>query len=312
MKTLQIILIILLVIIGSLGLYSYLNSGTVSMTLSSFIIILFVALFCEWIDSALGMGYGTILSPLLIFLGFPTLLVVPSILITQAFGGLTAAIFHHKHGNADFSIKSKNPKYITGKIKEYGLIKAFKKGFSEDLKTVAILTSFGIAATIIATFVAVNISKTALNTYIGILVTIMGLFILTGFTFVYSTGKMFVVGAVSAFNKGMSGGGFGPVVTGGQIVLGQDHKKAIGCTTAAEPLICITGFIAYMFLKGISDWSLIVSLGLGAIIAGTIGPLTTKKINKKTLKLTVGLLMLVLGILTLLKTFNLISLKISA
>jgi len=277
------------------------------------ILIGIIGLFCEWIDSALGMGYGTILSPLLIFLGFPALVVVPSVLLTQAVGGGTAAIFHHKHGNANFSIKSKskNPVYIAKKIKEHGPVKAFKKGLSEDLKTVAIITSLGIIATIIATVVAINISKTALNTYIGILVVIMGLFILTGFTFVYSIGKMFIVGIISAFNKGLSGGGFGPVVTGGQMVLGKEHKGAIGCTTAAEPLICITGFIAYALLKGISGWNLILALGGGAIIAGGIGPLTTKKINKKTLKLIVGILMLVLGILSLLKTFNLIGLKVS-
>lgn len=281
------------------------------MIIETFILIAVIAFFAEWIDSALGMGYGTLLSPILIIMGFPPLLVVPSVLITQAVGGLSASIFHHKHGNASFTIKSKNPVYILKKIKEYGPIKAFKKGVSEDLKTVAIISSFGMIAAVLATVLAVNISKKMLNTYIGIIVLLMGFFIISGFSFRYSTIKMFIVGIISAFNKGLSGGGFGPVVTGGQMVLGQEHKKAIGCTTASEPLICITGFISYLMLNGFSDWSLALSLGIGAIIAGPIGALTTKRISRRMLKIIVAVLMLVLGALSLLKTFEIIGLKIS-
>jgi uncharacterized membrane protein YfcA len=265
------------------------------LSLTTLILIALAALICEWIDSALGMGYGTILTPLLIIVGFPTSVVVPAILITQALGGISASIFHHKHGNADFNI---TPKTL------------LKKGLSEDIKVVLAIASFGVIATIIATFVGINISKIVLNTYIGFLVLIMGLFILLGFRFRYSTGKMVLVGIVSAFNKGLSGGGFGPIVTGGQIVLGQDHKKSIACTTAAEPLICITGFLSYLLLKGITGWNIILALGIGAVIAGTIGPLTTKKINKENLKRIVGILMLVLGIISLLKTFNILKLSI--
>lgn len=277
------------------------------MILETFILIAVIAFFAEWIDSALGMGYGTLLSPILIIMGFPPLLVVPSVLVTQAIGGLSASVFHHKHGNANFAIKSKNPIYIIKKIKEYGPINAFKKGVSEDLKTVAIITSLGMVATVLATMIAVNIPKKMLNTYIGVIVLLMGLIVIIGFSFRYSTAKMFVVGIVSAFNKGLSGGGFGPVVTGGQMVLGQEHKKAIGCTTASEPLICITGFISYLILNGFSDWSLALSLGIGAIIAGPIGALTTKKISRKMLKITVAVLMLALGAYTLLKTYNILS-----
>ena len=278
----------------------------------AFIIIMGLGLICEFIDSGLGMGYGTILSPLLIILGFDPLLVVPSILITQAIGGLSASIFHHKYKNVYFGLRSKNIKYIIKKIKEHGVIKSFKLGVSDDLKTVIIITSLGIIATITAVLIAVNISKTTLNIYIGILVLIMGLFLISGFIFKYSLNKMFIVGIISSFNKGMSGGGFGPVVTGGQMVLGKDHKGSIGCTTAAEFPICIIGFLLYLLTKGISNWSLIYSLGIGALIGGFTGPWLTKKINKKSLKIIVSILMITLGILILLKTAGIINLKISA
>ena len=56
---------------------------------------------------------------------------------------------------------------------------------------------------------------------------------------------MLLVGLVSAFNKGLSGGGFGPVVAGGLVIVGQEAKAAIATTTAAEVPVCIAGFLTY-------------------------------------------------------------------
>ncbi len=276
-----------------------------------FLLILGLAFIAELIDAGLGMGYGTILSPVLIVMGFPPLLVVPSILVTQAMGGLSASVFHHQHGNVCFSVRSTNPIYIIKKIKEHGFRNAFKLGLSEDLKAVFIITSFGIIATVIAALVAVSIPKALLSGYIAVLVLVMGLLIAAGFTFTYSTTKMFIIGIISAFNKGLSGGGFGPLVTGGQVTFGQDHKKAIGCTTGAEFPICIAAFITYLIMKGFPGWELIFPLGIGALLGGLIGPLATKNINQKMLKIIVALLLIVLGALTLLKINGIISLNIS-
>ena len=56
----------------------------------------------EFIDSSLGMMYGTVLSPLLILMGYDVKSVVPSILISQAMGGFVASYRHHKLKNANF------------------------------------------------------------------------------------------------------------------------------------------------------------------------------------------------------------------
>jgi uncharacterized membrane protein YfcA len=97
-------------------------------------IIFLFTIICEIIDSGLGMLYGTILSPVLIILGFNPLIVVPSILLSQAVGGFIASIFHHKKGNALLFSKS------------------------SDSKTAWIIIICGIVATIFAVLVAVNIS----------------------------------------------------------------------------------------------------------------------------------------------------------
>ncbi len=47
------------------------------------------ALICKLINSSLGILYGTILSPILIIVSFNPLLVIFSILFSQAIGGVT-------------------------------------------------------------------------------------------------------------------------------------------------------------------------------------------------------------------------------
>ena len=41
---------------------------------------------------------------------------------------------------------------------------------------------------------------------------------------------------IASFNKGTSGGGYGSVVTGGQLPAGVDGENAVGITSIAEGL----------------------------------------------------------------------------
>ncbi len=273
------------------------------MTVGLFIIILVMAFFCEWLDSSLGMGYGTILSPVLIIMGFNPLVAIPAILISQAFGGLTASIFHHQFGNVSFNAKSK------------------------DLKIVFVITAFGIIATIFAAIISINLPKVVLKTYIGVLVLVMGIITLRNVNFIFSWRKMVGIGILSAFNKGLTGGGFGPVVTSGQILAGQRHKGAIGVTTLAEAPICIIGFFTYLIGRSIGEfngsvmsasvskffvkmfspkmfqWELILALILGSVLIAPFGAFTTRRLKKEKMHLILGLLIIVLGIWTLVKTY---------
>ena len=105
------------------------------ITVGLFLVLFVIAFVCEFIDSSLGMGYGTILSPLLIIMGFDPLVAVPAILLSQAFGGFTAAVFHHQFENASFSPRSR------------------------DFKIVFVISSFGLVATVAAALMALHISQ---------------------------------------------------------------------------------------------------------------------------------------------------------
>lgn len=148
---------------------------------------------CEYLNASLGMGYGTTLAPLLILMGHPPTLIVPTILLSGFLTGITAGVFHHGFGN--ISLRSG----------------------SRDRGIVIVLASTGILGTILAVFTAVNIPEYALKGYIGAMVFMMGIvvFLFRNRTLRFSWPRIVGVGVVSAFNKGISGGGYGPIVVSG-------------------------------------------------------------------------------------------------
>jgi hypothetical protein len=273
------------------------------ITVGLFLLLLGLAFTCEFIDSSLGMGYGTILTPVLLILGFPVVIVVPAVLLSQAFGGLTASLLHHELKNV-----------------------SFKPG-SRDFRLVLLISGFGILATIFAACLALNIPKLLLKTYIGLLVLVMGLIVLRNRSFTFSWRRMIGVGILSAFNKGLSGGGFGPVVTGGQVLAGQDHKAAVGVTTLAEAPICITGFLTYVVGRTVQDlgagvldlpfsvflgrlftpelfqWELFLALVLGSVLVAPFGAFTTRALKRRNMHWIIGGLITGLGAWTLAKTW---------
>ena len=122
--------------------------------------------------------------------------------------------------------------------------------------------------------------------------------------FKFSWKKISFIGILAAFNKGISGGGYGPLVTSGQILSGVESKSAIGITSLAEGLTCFVGVITYLTLTNHTvDWSLSPSLILGAILSVPVGAYTVKKFKSGSLRLIIGIATLILGLVTLGKLF---------
>jgi uncharacterized membrane protein YfcA len=243
------------------------------------LVLLVLALFCEYVDSSLGMGYGTTLTPILIIAGFKPLDIVPAVLFSELLSGISAGLLHHQHGNVSF---------VRG---------------SRALNVAIVLAVCSIVGTVAAVFLAVNIPTWALKGYIGILILSMGILIIVyqsrelGFSWRRITG----IGIVAAFNKGMSGGGYGPVVTSGQILSGINEKNAIGITSLAEGLTCIVGLLLFIILKGGIEFRLALPLAAGAMLSVPIATWTVKVMPERLIKASIGYFTLFLGVLTLLK-----------
>ena len=237
-----------------------------------------LALACEYVDSTLGMGYGTTLTPILLLIGYEPAQIVPSVLLSEFLTGILAGILHHELGNVDF------------------------KPGSRSLNVALVLAACSVVGTLIAVVIAVNVPTWAVKTYIGVLVLLMGVGILATMSksFAFSWKKVVGLGLVAAFNKGISGGGYGPLVTGGQILAGVDGKGAIGITSLAEGLVCIVGVVTYYLTgNGGVDWGLAPSLVLGAVLSVPFAAFTVKRMAMHKMRWAIGVAITVLGLFTL-------------
>jgi uncharacterized membrane protein YfcA len=217
----------------------------------------------------------------LILFGYDVKSVVPSILISQALGGFIASYRHHQLKNANFQI-----------------------GTIDHHVSVTIIW-FGVFACVIGVVLSVSISPKILNTYIAGLVIVIALMILTGKTLIMTAKKIYVLGFISAFNKALSGGGFGPLVAGGQLVFkDRSEKGAIGSTDFAEAPICLLSFCLWLLIKGMPPLTLMIPVCLGSVVGGFFGPMALSKIgSKEILKKSLGVLVLIEGLWVIYKVW---------
>jgi len=238
-----------------------------------------LAFCCELVDSLLGMGYGTTLTPLLLLMGFEPLQVVPAVLFSEFVSGVTAACFHHSVGNVDFRPSSK------------------------DARVGLALSIFGVFGTIAAVSLAVRLPGNTLKIIIGVIVVSMGIFVLATFNrkprFTWS--KITVLGTIASFNKGLSGGGYGPLVMGGQLISGIGVKNAVAIASLSEGVVCLVGVTMYFFLKSSVEWTLAPWLMAGAVLSVPLAAHILKRIPERKTKSVVAVVVILLGCLMLAK-----------
>jgi len=271
------------------------------------ITIVIVAFLCEYMDSTLGMGYGTTLTPVLLLLGYNPMQIVPAVLLSELITGVMAGIFHHRAGNVNFKPKTTDFSVIMHKLKALGYVESARRGLPLHLKVALLLTICSVVGTVAAVFIAINLPKFWLKLYIGCLVLSMGVVIIICLNrdFRFSWKKITSLGLIASFNKGMSGGGYGPVVTGGQILSGVEGRSAVGITSLAEGLTCLVGIIAYVLVTGNAiDWRLAPVIIAGAVFSVPLSAISVKKISTRGLKFAIAILTIILGLLTIIKTIS--------
>lgn len=241
--------------------------------------IFLAALFCEYLDSSLGMGYGTTLTPVLLLAGFAPLQIVPCVLLSEFVTGITAGLMHHRAGNVDF-LRDRNAR-----------------------KTTILLSSLSVVGAVAAATLALNIPQWALKLFITIIVCGAGVTVLLTARrqLRYRSSHIVALGALAAFNKGLSGGGYGPLVTSGQVVSGVSSKNAVAITSLAEALTCIVGLVAYFVLRGHLELALAAPLVLGALCSVPVAALTVRRLSETTMRLGVGVATCSLGVFALIK-----------
>jgi uncharacterized membrane protein YfcA len=232
---------------------------------------------CEFVDSTFGMGFGTILTPLLMLVGFPPTQVVPTILVSELLTGLLTSGSMHVFGIVN--------------------LRPGTSGFLAAM-TLSICSFFGAVA---AVLVAIHIPRKLMALWIAGIVIAMGLLILfKRKPMKYSYPKLLGLGLLASFNKGFSGGGYGPLLTGGQIVAGLAPKEAVAITSFAESFTCFVSLMTYLVTRKPILNPLTLPLVLGAVCSIPLSVHVLRRTQDRRLKRILGVGVILLGLLLIL------------
>ena len=251
-------------------------------------LLFIISAFCEYINSSLGMGYGTIITPLLLTFGIVRAEIVPVVLLSQLMTGFFSGVAHHHEGNVNLK-KDKNIKTA--------------------LIFLTIPSIIGVVTATILSSRLKGIGQHYANIYIGLMIVSIGIYLIysnmirkrISGTGTISKPKLMVLGIIAAFNKGVSGGGYGPLMTGGQLTTGVKEKEAVVITSLCEGFTCFTGLVAFFILGGSLNWLYVVPLCMGAMISVVFAAKTVRVIPEGLLKKASGWATLLLGLLILWK-----------
>lgn len=244
----------------------------------------------ELMDSSAGMGFGTALAPTLFLLGYDPIQVVPVLLISESVTGLLAAFFHNEYSNVSFS---------------------FNRPLNQATRATILIAGIGCGAvllSVILVYSAFEVSETAIKYYVAFLLLAMGVMGLYRFRLGvegrYSPKKLAAFAALGGLNKGIGGGGYGPVVMMGQLFSGVYEKSATAIVSLAEGLVSMVGVIAFFVLNasGLSlDPVLLPSVFTGSYVAAIISPYLVRVVPNRVWKVVIPAYTVIVGIALLIK-----------
>ena len=256
--------------------------------------IILIAFIFESMDSMAGMGFGTALTPLMLALGYAPLQIVPAILISEAITGVIDTFFDHEFKNVRYSFFPLN----------------------DATKISLIMALFGciaIFSSILIGYFAIRLPTDIIKVYVAILVIFMGL---TGFIkikldrmekFKFRPKLLYGFSVLAGFNKGIGGGGYGPVLTMGQLLSGVYEKSATALVSFAESLVSIVGIFTFFGISyaGVPiDLTLLPSLFTGGFFAALIAPYLVRITPNKIWRVVIPVYAFGIGVYSFIQIFS--------
>jgi len=236
-------------------------------------------LFCGFVDSCLGMGFGVTSATVLITFGVAPAIASASVHAAEAVVDIVSAISHYKLGNVDF------------KISRHILLP-------------------GIIASVLGAVFVSGLSLKVAKPFVQVGLLIMGLYILYRHIREYRPGmggmgknRAMLLGFAAAFIDVAVGGGWGPLGTPALILSGEEPKKAVGTIEFTEPIISIVAVLTFGFTLGFEKfmWNMTLPMIIGGFILTPIGSILTSKMPRRLLGSLIGVWLIILNVYGLIK-----------
>ena len=235
--------------------------------------VILLALVFEFMDASAGMGFGTALTPVLLVMGFDPLQIVPVVLIQQSVAGLVGAFLHREFQNVEWSFKP----------------------LSETVRLCMVIAAAGtvlVLAATIGVYAVFDVPVLWIKLYVAVLLLGMGVISLVQSRRErpYRPNRLILFGALAGFNKGVGGGGYGPVVTIGGLLAGVPVKSMLAVTALSEGIVCLVAVAAWFVLStgGVAvDYVLLPSIMLASMVSAVIAPYLTRVFPEKLWRIVV-------------------------
>ena len=245
--------------------------------------VVLLAAFFEFMDASAGMGFGTALTPILLVVGFDPKQIVPVVMIQQGMAGIVGAFLHREFENVEWKFSP----------------------MSETVKLWMIIGVTGciaVAISICGVYKYLHVEKIWIKLYVAILLLMMG--IISVYSAKkdkpYRPNKMIGFAALAGFNKGVGGGGYGPVVTIGGLLAGVPVKSMLAVTAICEGTVSTFAIIVWLALltSGVQiDYLLLPSMMLATMFSAVAAPYMTRVFPEKAWKIIVPAYCLVVAAL---------------
>jgi len=240
----------------------------------NFLAFLLAGLFCGFVDSCLGMGYGVTATSVLITFGVAPAMASASVHTVEAAVDIVSALSHYKLGNVDFNIS------------KHMLLP-------------------GIPAAILGAIFVSGLSLKVAKPFVQLVLLLLGLFILYRHIRDYNPkqggmnkNKAMILGFVASFIDVAVGGGWGPLGTPALILSGEEPKKAVGTIEFTEPIISLVAVITFGFTIGFEKfmWNMVIPMIIGGWILTPIASMLTSKMPRRLLGTLIGVWLIILNV----------------
>ncbi|HJW28381.1 MAG TPA: sulfite exporter TauE/SafE family protein, partial [Saprospiraceae bacterium] len=244
-----------------------------SNTFFLFVVVGFIA---QMIDGTLGMAYGVSCTTLLLNFGVPPKVASAAVHTAEVFTTGVSGLSHIRFKNID--------KRLFFRLVFPGVIGAMTGAF----------------------FLSNVFNGAMVKPYVSAYLLILGFVIL--YKGIRNKPKDHqgvrhaeLLALIGGFMDSVGGGGWGPIVTSNIINQGKNPKETIGTVNTTEFFVAFFSTGVFLFFVGVSSWPVVLGLILGGILAAPLGAFFASRVNKKTLMILVGIVIILTSSYTILK-----------
>jgi uncharacterized membrane protein YfcA len=241
----------------------------------NFFAFLLAGLFCGFVDSCLGMGYGVTSASVLITFGIVPAIASASVHTSECVVDIISAITHYRLKNVDFKISLH-------------------------------MVVPGIIAAVLGALFLSGLSLNMAKPFVRVVLIAMGAYILYRHIGLDKPGarggmgmfKAMALGFIASFIDVAVGGGWGPLGTPALILNGEEPRKAVGIIEFTEPIISLVAVLTFGVTLGFEKflWDFTLPMILGGIILTPVAGFLTSKMPRRLLGVFIGLWLVALNL----------------